>query len=368
MTYLYQHIDDIDYEKYKGGGLTGLVNLGNTCFMNACLQCLSHTYPLRELLTNETFINEKIKNTNETILLKEWVNLNNLMWSKNCTVSCDRWIDCVQITAKKQGKHLFTGFEQNDCSEFLMFVLENFHESIKREVKMIINGKPINDKDKIAVKCYKKIKEMYEKEYSELINIFFGVQMTRIRSATCNSKVYTEKPEPFFMINASIPTTANQSFTIKDCFDMSSSKELLEGDNAWYNEETKQKEDVYIENSYWNLPNILIICLKRFNNYGRKVNKVLMIEDESLDKENYSLYIDLSNYVEDHHASTYKYEVYGFCIHIGSIRGGHYVSVVKTANNQWYLFDDQRVKKIEKPQEQISKLYESSYCLFMKKI
>ena len=36
-------------------GLVGLTNLGNTCFMNSCLQCLSNTMPLTDYFLSGAF-------------------------------------------------------------------------------------------------------------------------------------------------------------------------------------------------------------------------------------------------------------------------------------------------------------------------
>ena len=37
-------------DKYKDKGLTGLTNVGNSCYINSCMQLLSHTYELNDFL------------------------------------------------------------------------------------------------------------------------------------------------------------------------------------------------------------------------------------------------------------------------------------------------------------------------------
>ena len=42
---------DTNYEMYEGKGLTGLLNIGNSCYINSiCSNVLSHTYELNEFI------------------------------------------------------------------------------------------------------------------------------------------------------------------------------------------------------------------------------------------------------------------------------------------------------------------------------
>ena len=326
-------------------GLSGLANLGNTCFMNTCLQLLSHTPELTES------VKDKVIKDGE--LLKEWISLREMMWSENCTINPGRWVGAVQKIARKKELMLFTGFAQNDLPEFLLFLINTFHESISRKVSMNIKGEPENQTDDMAIKCYTMMKNMYQKDYSEILKLFFGIHVSQIVNPE-TKKVLSNSPEPYFVVELPIPENKSNAVTMYDCFSHYSNPERLDGDNAWFNEDTKQKENVDKQMVFWSFPEILVIALKRFTNMNRKLNIKVDAPIEDL---------DLSPYVKGYNKETYKYELYGIGNHIGNPMGGHYFAYVKGKSGNWYELNDTRVNQISK--ENI--ISPKSYVFFYRK-
>lgn len=343
----------MDITKYKDKGLSGLCNLGNTCFINSCMQILSHTYELNTFLEDESY-KKKIKNKYESALLLEWDNLRKMLWENNCIISPGKFIKIIQKIAEIKGMDMFTGFSQNDLPEFLLFVINCFHTSLSREIKMTITGQVENETDKIAVQCFEMVKTMYTKEYSEIWNLFYGVHVSEISVLETSEKIKIN-PEPYFMIDLPIPQN-NKSPHLIDCFDFYVEGEILQGDNAWYNEDTKEKINIRKKIQFWSFPNILVIDLKRFNAKNQK-NQILVtfpIED-----------LDLTKYVIGYKKESYHYELYGVCNHSGNVLGGHYTSYVKNANNKWYHFNDTSISEVGLIDSIVSP---KAYCLFYRKI
>jgi ubiquitin carboxyl-terminal hydrolase 8 len=342
----------MSFDNYKNKGLTGLANLGNTCFINSCMQVLSHTYELNDFLNNETY-KKKLKNKHDSVLLIEWDNLRTLMWSENCTVSPGKFVKTIQKIAQLKNADLFTGFAQNDLPEFLLFIIDCFHTSLSREVNMSINGSASNETDKMAVQCFEMIKKMYAKEYSEIWNLFYGIHVSQIISLE-TGEVLSASPEPYFMINLSIPEN-NKTPTLQDCFDLYVNGETLEGENAWYNDASQLKQNVQKKIIYWSMPAILVIDIKRFNHRNQKNQQLI-----SFPLDNF----DLSNYVIGYKKDSYIYDLYGICNHSGGVHGGHYTAFVKNANDKWYHFNDTNVTEITNLDDLITP---KAYCLFYRK-
>ena len=128
-------------DDYTDCGLSGLSNLGNTCFINSCMQILSHTHVLREYLMGpDVEVNNDDNNNTDLNLLSEWIKLQELMWDKNCVISPDRWVKSIHETALKKKNYEFTSYGQNDIHEFILFILDTFHNALKHPVNIKING------------------------------------------------------------------------------------------------------------------------------------------------------------------------------------------------------------------------------------
>jgi len=337
------------FEKYKDKGFTGLQNLGNTCFMNSVLQCLSHTYEFNEYLNTEEY-KKKINRKPESLVLMEWDKLRKMIWQENCIISPGGFFSAIRKVARIKDKDLFTGFAQNDLPEFLTFLLDCFHESILREVDMKINGEIKNDTDKLAKECFTMMQNMYKKEYSEMLKMFYGIHVSKIE--TKSGKYINSSPEPFLMLDLAIPDIKNPNLI--DCINSYTEDEILTGDNKVFNEETGKKEDAVKQIRFWSLSDILIITLKRFSNIGKKTDTFV---DFPIDE------LDLTKYIIGYNKESYKYELYGICNHMGGVHGGHYTSFVKNYNNNWYHFNDQNVDKLDETKLKSDK----AYCFFYRK-
>jgi len=342
----------MDISKYRGKGFVGLANLGNTCFLNSCLQVLNHTYEFHSLLDSSTHINnDRI----DTTILKEWIELRDLMWSGAGTLSPNKFIYHVQQIAKQKDRDIFTGWVQNDITEFLLFMIDCIHNSLSRRILLKINGTPQNTTDKMAVVCYKLLESVYTKEYSEIMDLFYGIYVTMITDTTAKI-LHSMKPEHFFVLDLQIFSGNGAFSNIYECFDMFTSHELMAGENAWFNDKTKLKEDILRGVTFWSFPKILVLTLKRFSPDGtQKLNHVIQFPLENL---------DLSKYVKGYRPESYKYDLFGVCNHMGGVSGGHYTAFVKNASRQWIHYNDSSIEIVQNPDSIVSPM---AYCLFYRK-
>ena len=340
------------FKNYKNKGLSGLANLGNTCFLNSTMQILSHTYELNDFLNKETY-KQRLNHKIDSLLLIEWDNLRKTLWENNNIIAPNKFVQIVQKIAYNKNQETFTGYNQNDMPEFLIFVIDCFHNAISRHVSMTIAGEVKDGRDKIALKCFETIKQMYEKDYSEFWSMFYGIQVSQLIDNNTN-QLLSMTPEPYFIINLPIPTN-NKAPNIFDCFDLYVEHELLDGDNKVLNEQTGEKVDVKKNLMFWSFPSILVIDIKRFNSSNRK-NQILL--DFPLDN------LDLSKYVVGYNKETYVYDLYAVCNHSGSVMGGHYTSFIKNANGKWYHFNDTNVSEVANLEYIVSP---KAYCFFYRK-
>jgi ubiquitin carboxyl-terminal hydrolase 4/11/15 len=131
----------IDLEEFKkfinfdaNHGVCGSINLGNTCYMNSSIACLSNCSELTAYFLLKEYI-EDINYDNidgtQGNLAKEWFNLLNIYWNSSETEGNPKKIK--KIIGSKNKK--FKGNNQQDSNEFMTVFLEILCEDLNRTSK-----------------------------------------------------------------------------------------------------------------------------------------------------------------------------------------------------------------------------------------
>ena len=178
--------EELDLSDDMNKGRTGLYNIGNTCFMNSGLQCLSNCYQLTKYFLLDLYENDineenklgsggKIAFTYRKLLEDLWKgeeNAINPSYFKNIF---------AQFVRK------FSGYAQQDSNEFLIYLLDKIHEdlnSISKKPYIEIDEKGKDETDEDASKRWWKMHLL--RENSIIVDLFQGQFKSTITCNYCN--------------------------------------------------------------------------------------------------------------------------------------------------------------------------------------
>lgn len=245
---------------------------------------------LQLIVTNDDF-NNYFTNTN--------FNENNLNQIKSFITSYQQSngamapIDIVKLVSKR--KNIFGGSRQNDSPEVIIFLFDIIEETLKKE-----------NKENILDKLYK-------------IDVESIVKCKAMSCLTVSKSI-----EKNYFLILDIPDQDN--LDLDNCYRLFKEKEKLEGDSSYFCEKCNKKRIASKKFIVSSWPKHLFIWLKRFRYNGYKYIK---------------------NNAEIKIPTTWRrgYKLKGCVIHSGSRNGGHYVCVSKRRDD-WYMFNDSSVSKI----------------------
>ncbi|NXK37153.1 UBP2 hydrolase, partial [Piprites chloris] len=328
-------------------GLTGLRNLGNTCFMNSILQCLSNTKELRDYCLQNQYLRDLNNNSRmRTALMSEFAKLIQLLWtsSPNESVSPSEFKTQIQRYAPR-----FVGYNQQDAQEFLRFLLDGLHSEVNRVLVRprastdSLDHLPDDEKSRQMWRRYQ------EREDSRISDLFVGQLKS---SLTCSECGYCSTAfDPFWDLSLPIPKKGYGEVTLMDCLRLFTKEDVLDGDEKPTCCRCKARTRCTKKFSIQKFPKILVLHLKRFSEARIRSSKLTTFVNFQLKD------LDLREFASQscNHA---VYNLYAVSNHSGTTMGGHYTAYCKSpVSSEWHSFNDSRVTPMSSSHVRSSEAY-----------
>lgn len=327
-----------DKQSSHTSGLNGLRNIGNTCFMNSVLQCLSNTRPLLEYLCDERYaddINTSLSCMKGALIKAFGIVIKELWRSgeKDAVVNTTALKSQVQRFAPR-----FMGYSQQDAQEFLRYLLEGLHEDVNR---VTVKPKPIlteiDDNLSDSAKAQEAWNRYLRMEDSRVGDIFVGQLKSTLRCTHCNHDSVTF--DPFWDLSLPIPSRTG-NLKLQQCLSHFTREEEMDGDEK----PTCSKCGVRRKCLKWftvqKFPQVLVLHLKRFSPTERFRGKLNVLVEFPLSN------LDMSPYAATRAAAP-VYNLYAVSNHSGTTYSGHYTAYCKHPyNGEWHEYNDSRVTPI----------------------
>uniref|UniRef100_A0A1Q3FJ40 ubiquitinyl hydrolase 1 n=1 Tax=Culex tarsalis TaxID=7177 RepID=A0A1Q3FJ40_CULTA len=328
-------------------GLCGLWNIGNTCFMNSVIQCLSHTRELTNYLRNQPSTERGTSKDHK--ILAEYTKLIKDMWS-----GTTRSVNPSEMKNAFASKHrMYSGSAQQDAQEFLRFFIDALHCGLNVSVKREPMPKEIEDDDMPNRAKSAMMWDWYSRvENSMIKDLFVGMLRSTLRCSACNNASVTF--DPFWDLSLPLPST-NSRGKLLDCMDEFVREEVMDGLDQVYCSKCKVRRRCTKSMAIERFPKYLVIHLKRFSEtrWSKLTN---VIEFPTGERE-----LNLQQYASEDHQGPVNYSLYGISNHMGSTAGGHYIAVCKhPISKEWNEFNDNFVSDASER----SLVTSSAYVLF----